>query len=282
MNNNYEFAINKQGEHARVTRDVHVNWTTILATAVFVANTMVANIFPDEARRTQVPHASMATSPATESEESNSSPITVYGENEDQYNDIVAQEIVRQMEEEKAKKAAEEAAIKEAQEAARIAAEEEEKAISEENSLDFQLLSMITYAEAGNQTLEQQVAVAATILNRVESGSFPDSIEEVIFQKGQFSSVKGGKIYAIGERVSFDTVPESCKEAARRALAGEDPTEELLRQEAIRKGLDPEEYATGGALFFYNPRYTGEAEIANRNAIKVKVEFGDHIFYKVW
>lgn len=276
MNKNYEIAINKQGKHARVTRDVHVNWTTILATAVFVANTMVANNLPDEARRTQVSHASIATSPATESEESDSSPITVYGENEDRYNQIMGEEILKQMQEE-------EAAKKAAEEAARIAAEEERaRAIAEENSADFQILSMITYAEAGNQTLEQQIAVAATILNRVESGSFPDSIWEVISQKGQFSSVKGGEIYALGERVSFDAVPENCKEAARRALAGEDPTEELLRQEAIRKGLNPEEYATDGALFFYNPEYTGSSELEMRNSIQVKVEFGDHIFYKVW
>lgn len=277
---NYEIILNnKRGKHAcQYTREKRVNWTTIIATMAFVANTAVANLGSVPEARTKTPHASIATRPATEAEETDSSPITVYGETEDQYNDLVAQEIVQQMEEEAAKKAAEEA------EAARIAAEEEEKAkaISEENSADFQLLSMITYAEAGNQTLEQQVAVAATILNRVDSGSFPDSIEEVIFQRNQFSSVKGGKIYAIGERVSFDTVPESCKEAARRALAGEDPTEELLRQEAIRKGLDPEEYATGGALFFYNPKYTGSSELEMRNSIQVKVEFGDHIFYKVW
>lgn len=275
MNNNYEFAVHKQGKHVRDTRDARVNWTTVLATVVFVANTVVANLGarPDEAR-TQGSHASIATSPATE--EIDSSPITVYGENEDRYNQIMGEEILKQMQEE-------EAAKKAAEEAARIAAEEERaREIAEENSADFQILSMITYAEAGNQTLEQQIAVAATILNRVESGSFPDSIWEVISQKGQFSSVKGGEIYALGERVSFDAVPENCKEAARRALAGEDPTEELLRQEAIRKGLNPEEYATDGALFFYNPEYTGSSELEMRNSIQVKVEFGDHIFYKVW
>ena len=87
---------------------------------------------------------------------------------------------------------------------------------------------------------------------------------------------------AFGEPVAFSEVPESCVQAAERALAGEDPTEELLRQEAISKGLNPDEYASGGALFFYNPDYCGSSEIEMRNSIQVKVEFGDHIFYKVW
>ena len=87
---------------------------------------------------------------------------------------------------------------------------------------------------------------------------------------------------AFGEPVAFSEVPESCVQAAERALAGEDPTEELLRQEAISKGFNPDEYASGGALFFYNPDYCGSSEIEMRNSIQVKVEFGDHIFYKVW
>ena len=87
---------------------------------------------------------------------------------------------------------------------------------------------------------------------------------------------------AFGKPVDFSEVPKSCVEAAERALAGEDPTEELLRQEAISKGLNPDEYARGGALFFYNPDYCGSSEIEMRNGIQVKVEYGDHIFYKVW
>ena len=87
---------------------------------------------------------------------------------------------------------------------------------------------------------------------------------------------------AFGKPVDFSEVPESCVEAAERALAGEDPTEELLRQEAISKGFNRDEYASGGALFFYNPDYCGSSEIEMRNGIQVKVEYGDHIFYKVW
>ena len=147
---------------------------------------------------------------------------------------------------------------------------------------DYELLCEITYAEAGNQTEEQQVAAAATILNRVESDSFPNTIKEVIMQKGQFASTRNGHIYACGKTVDFSKVPDMTREAARRALNGEDPTENWLRKEAKRLGLNSENYASGGALYFYSPEFTGSSELVARSNIKCKVQKGGHIFYKVW
>lgn len=168
----------------------------------------------------------------------------------------------------------------------------EDVELEEENSIltsrngysesDYELLSEITYAEAGNQTEEQQVATAATILNRVESNIFPNTIKEVIMQKGQFASTINGHIYACGKTVDFSKVPDVTKEAARRALNGEDPTENWLRKEAQRLGLSSEKYASGGALYFYSPEYTSSSELAARTNIKCKVQKGGHVFYKVW
>lgn len=168
----------------------------------------------------------------------------------------------------------------------------EDVELEEENSIltsrngysesDYELLSEITYAEAGNQTEEQQVATAATILNRVESNIFPNTIKEVIMQKGQFASTRNGHIYACGKTVDFSKVPDVTKEAARRALNGEDPTENWLRKEAQRLGLSSEKYASGGALYFYSPEYTSSSELAARTNIKCKVQKGGHVFYKVW
>lgn len=147
---------------------------------------------------------------------------------------------------------------------------------------DYELLCEITYAEAGNQTEEQQVAAAATILNRVGSSIFPNTIKEVIMQRGQFASTKNGHIYACGKTVDFSKVPDMTKEAARRALNGEDPTENWLRKEAKRLGLNSENYASGGALYFYSPKFTSSSELVARSNIKCKVQKGGHIFYKVW
>lgn len=168
----------------------------------------------------------------------------------------------------------------------------EDVELEEENSIltsrngysesDYELLCEITYAEAANQTEEQQVATAATILNRVESNIFPNTIKEVIMQKGQFASTRNGHIYACGKTVDFSKVPDVTKEAARRALNGEDPTENWLRKEAQRLGLSSEKYASGGALYFYSPEYTSSSELAARSNIKCKVQKGGHVFYKVW
>ena len=101
-------------------------------------------------------------------------------------------------------------------------------------------------------------------------------------QRGQFASTKNGHIYACGKTVDFSKVPDMTKEAARRALNGEDPTENWLRKEAKRLGLNSENYASGGALYFYSPKFTNSSELAARSNIKCKVQKGGHIFYKVW
>ena len=180
--------------------------------------------------------------------------------NEDSYNEEVGNEIETELE----------------------MIEEENSPVFKFSQKDFELLCEITYAEAGNQTLEQQIATAATILNRVQSDQFPNSIQEVIHQRGQFASTKNGHIYACGKTVDFSKVPDMTKEAARRALNGEDPTENWLRKEAKRLGLNSEKYASGGALYFYSPEFTNSSELAARSNIKCKVQKGGHIFYKVW
>ena len=101
-------------------------------------------------------------------------------------------------------------------------------------------------------------------------------------QKGQFASTRNGHIYACGKTVDFSKVPDMTKEAARRALNGEDPTENWLRKEAKRLGLNSENYASGGALYFYSPEFTSSSELVARSNIKCKVQKGGHIFYKVW
>lgn len=195
-------------------------------------------------------------------------------ESEDSYNEEVGNEILEETAESQTK-----------------ADTMTESEIEKENSIfasssysesDYELLCEITYAEAGNQTEEQQVAAAATILNRVGSSIFPNTIKEVIMQKGQFASTRNGHIYACGKTVDFSKVPDMTREAARRALNGEDPTENWLRKEAKRLGLNSEKYASDGALYFYSPEFTSSSELAARSNIKCKVQKGGHIFYKVW
>lgn len=92
------------------------------------------------------------------------------------------------------------------------------------NASDEKLLATIIWCEAGNQARVGKVAVGAVVLNRVRSSSFPNTIKEVIYQSGQFTPVATG-VFA---RALANGVPESCYEAARAALAGENPVGSCL------------------------------------------------------
>ena len=65
--------------------------------------------------------------------------------------------------------------------------------IAEEIRLgEMELVAQLVQAEAGNQPFEGKCLVVDVILNRVESPLFPNTIEEVIFDDGQFSVIKNG------------------------------------------------------------------------------------------
>ena len=62
------------------------------------------------------------------------------------------------------------------------------------STADTELIARTVQAEAGNQDLEGRRLVAATILNRVDHPAFPDDVERVISQDGQFATY--GKLEA--------------------------------------------------------------------------------------
>jgi len=55
---------------------------------------------------------------------------------------------------------------------------------------EYKLLIKIVYLEARGESKEGKAAVVRTIMNRVKSEEFPNSIEEVIYQTGQFQPAK--------------------------------------------------------------------------------------------
>lgn len=56
---------------------------------------------------------------------------------------------------------------------------------------DMECLASAIYFESKGESLDGQLAVAKTILNRTRSGRFPATICGVVFQPGQFSFVRG-------------------------------------------------------------------------------------------
>lgn len=86
---------------------------------------------------------------------------------------------------------------------------------------DVLWLARIVNVEARGGSVNKKIAVANVVLNRVKSDRFPNTIKEVLFQKGQFPPAYYS-YFATSEPVA------SSFEAARRALMGEIVAENCL------------------------------------------------------
>ena len=81
---------------------------------------------------------------------------------------------------------------------------------------DDVLLGALVQCEAGNQSYEGKLAVAAVVMNRVRSAAYPNTIAGVIYASGQFTPAGNGKVE---QRLKLGVDP-SCLEAAREAING--------------------------------------------------------------
>lgn len=86
-----------------------------------------------------------------------------------------------------------------------------------EDSYEVKLLAALIQCEAGGECYEGQLAVGAVVMNRVADPRFPETIAEVIYQPGQFTPVKHGKVDRV---LASENIYESCLEAAREAVSG--------------------------------------------------------------
>jgi N-acetylmuramoyl-L-alanine amidase len=114
---------------------------------------------------------------------------------------------------------------------------------------DIQLMANAVYGESRGEPYTGQVAVAAVILNRVNSSTFPNTVSGVIFEPGAFTAVADGQIWL--------TPNENAKKAVLDAINGWDPT--------------------GEALYYFNPDTATSGWIWGRPQIK---RIGKHIFCK--
>lgn len=112
---------------------------------------------------------------------------------------------------------------------------------------DIQLMANAVYGEARGEPYEGQVAVAAVILNRVESSTFPNTVSGVIFEPRAFTAVADGQIWL--------TPNETARQAVLDAINGWDPS--------------------GNATYYFNPDTATSGWIWTRPQIK---KIGKHIF----
>ena len=87
------------------------------------------------------------------------------------------------------------------------------------DSNDVAMLAALIECEAGGESYTGMVAVGAVVVNRVNSGSFPNSISGVIYQSGQFTPVATGTFQSVLSRGARS----DCYAAAQAALSGESP-----------------------------------------------------------
>ena len=81
---------------------------------------------------------------------------------------------------------------------------------------DLYLLAKLIYAEAGSDWLSEdfRLCVGEVVLNRVASPEFPNSISEVVYQKGQYTSACTASFAGL--------IPsQACVNAALRLMQGE-------------------------------------------------------------
>lgn len=115
------------------------------------------------------------------------------------------------------------------------------------SSSDAYLLARLVYAEARGEPYVGQVAVAAVVLNRVRSSSFPNTISGVIYQPWAFSVVNDGQINLTPNQTAIN--------AANDAMNGWDPTY--------------------GCLYYYNPATATNSWIKQK---PIHLTIGQHVF----
>ncbi|MGQ9778678.1 MAG: LysM peptidoglycan-binding domain-containing protein [Bacillota bacterium] len=115
------------------------------------------------------------------------------------------------------------------------------------------LLARLVSAEAAGEPYAGQVAVAASVLNRLRDPKYPKTLTEIIYQYTdgayQYSPVMDGRIN--------EPATETAKAAVRDALNGWDPS--------------------CGATGFYNPAKTANPWV---QAQPVTAVIGNHVFFK--
>lgn len=119
-----------------------------------------------------------------------------------------------------------------------------------ESNPDYILLAKIIQVEVGYESYQSQLAVGSVIMNRVNDKRFPNTIREVIYQRGQFPAAHNGLL----DKSKPD---DSVLRAAKAVLNGENNVK--------------------GALYFYNPKVTKSKSWTSRTLVK---EIGNHQYVK--
>lgn len=139
---------------------------------------------------------------------------------------------------------------------------------------EFYWLTMLVCCEGGHEPRDGQIAIVATVLNRLDASyNGATSIADVIFAPYQYSCIWDWNFHLGESTVYYQDLVDlgidvaAAEEAVTAALNGEDPTAAALG---------------GGAYYYYNPDCTYGDEYYSRESITNKIQIGNHVFYRVW
>lgn len=108
-------------------------------------------------------------------------------------------------------------------------------------------LAKVVHGEARGESFTGQVAIAAVVINRINSDKFGKTVLEVIFEPGAFTAVADGQYHLEPDASAF--------KAVESALQGWDPT--------------------GGAIYYWNPHTATSKWVWSRPVIN---QIGKHVF----
>lgn len=147
--------------------------------------------------------------------------------------------------------------------------EKKEKSVIKYTDDEFKLLVATMYAEGGNQPYKTKLMYANSIINRVKSKTFPNTIKGVVYQylvvqgkrSYQYSVARPGgtlekhlKLYGKRQNSAERKLEEECVKAAKAALQGENPlgnyTSFRLSSPSFRD-FQPDGIVVG-PVYFYN------------------------------
>ena len=120
-------------------------------------------------------------------------------------------------------------------------------------SRELECLATGVYFESKSEPLAGQLAVGQVIANRASSGRFPSTYCGVLFQRGQFSFVRGG---------SLPSVPRASKQWQTAVAVAKIVSQRLQSSNAAK------------ALFFHARRVSPGWRLTRVASI------GNHIFYR--
>lgn len=129
---------------------------------------------------------------------------------------------------------------------------------------EMDLFARLVHAESAGEPAIGQIAVAASVLNRLADPRYPDTLGDVIMQRVevggkmyyQYSPILDGRIWELDPKTQPEAYNASM-EAIFAAIAGEDPSQ--------------------GATGFYNPSKVSPTSWVTQQPRTVKI--GNHQFF---